>query len=291
MTDRGLAPAPSVPSVQAEAALRMSVLNAVLAIQNYRAANGSVSGPAAARLLAGGLAGSANFDYRTAVSLTAYVEDILEPAEGDRSSRFRALLERLILTFRPSWGLAIPRGRRFVASYMPPNTLQCFESARLYETPLDVTARQWWDRIAAEFRSLDDARKLATGRAGEERTMQYETARMAAADRPDLVPEWVALEDNTVGYDVRSFRFDGPQEHPLLIEVKATTLLPVRFFVSRNEWRRAIARPDSHVFYIWHLPSDTLTQIRPEELSAHIPEDRGAGTWQEVEVVWPEPPS
>ena len=43
-------------------------------------------------------------------------------------------------------------------------------------------------------------------------------------------------EDDTVGYDIQSFRLKEGDVVPYYIEVKGTTALEPKFFLSNNQW-------------------------------------------------------
>lgn len=80
-----------------------------------------------------------------------------------------------------------------------------------------------------------EAKNRSLGKAGEEFALEFERARLARAGRLRLAEriEHVALEDETAGFDIRSFESDGSDR---LIEVKTTgNSKHVPFFVSRNE--------------------------------------------------------
>lgn len=83
------------------------------------------------------------------------------------------------------------------------------------------------------------------GRLGEEFALGYERWRLA--NRPDLADQiqQVSLEDDTLGYDIKSFEPDGSDR---FVEVKATEgPLTTRFFLSSNEVAFAGACPKNYV--------------------------------------------
>jgi hypothetical protein len=83
-------------------------------------------------------------------------------------------------------------------------------------------------------------RNSEVGRLGEAFALAYERWRLA--EHPDLAEKVVhaSLEDDTLGYDIRSFETDGGVRY---VEVKATEgPLATRFFISANE----IACADRH---------------------------------------------
>jgi hypothetical protein len=101
------------------------------------------------------------------------------------------------------------------------------------------------------------------GRLGEEFALSYERWRLAA--RPDLVAkiEQVSLDDDTLGFDIRSCELDGSDRH---IEVKATEgPLATRFFLSANECTVAHAKNGTYVLLrVGNLRvGPTCCEVRP----------------------------
>ncbi|BDV36590.1 protein NO VEIN domain-containing protein [Methylocystis iwaonis] len=50
----------------------------------------------------------------------------------------------------------------------------------------------------------------------------------------NMPPVWMAVEDNTAGYDIQSFDMGAEGPVVRLIEVKSTIASPLSFFLSRN---------------------------------------------------------
>jgi hypothetical protein len=266
--------------------IRMSVLNAVLEISNYRETYQGSSLHEAERVLSGGLASSTGHAYSAAVELLAGLPDFRLSAAESRTSAIRSLLQQLTIVRRPAWARLIPRGRRHLAAYLPRNALQCLQAAGLYDAEPDAATLEWWDSLASYFRSASDLERTRIGREGERLTLSRETERLISEGRPDLVPKWVSLDDNSLGYDVLSYRLDGAgRESAMHIEVKASSARPLRFFLTRNEWKVAKSMGDAFVLHVWNLESRTLTTLLLAELEAHLPVDRGRGRWQDVEVT------
>lgn len=94
--------------------------------------------------------------------------------------------------------------------------------------------------------SQKQERNTAVGRLGEAFALAYERWRLA--EHPELAKKivHVSLEDDTLGYDIRSFETDGRERY---VEVKATEgPLATRFFISANEI--ACAEQHAHQFVI-----------------------------------------
>lgn len=91
-----------------------------------------------------------------------------------------------------------------------------------------------------------DAANRTLGKAGEERVVLHEHARLRAEGRHDLARRvrWVAAEDGDgAGYDILSFTTSGAERW---IEVKTTTgWVRTPFHLTRNECAVASERPDA----------------------------------------------
>jgi hypothetical protein len=119
-----------------------------------------------------------------------------------------------------------------------------------------------------------DARNRSLGTAGEELVLRTEKQQLAKADRGDLARKvrWVAKEDGDgAGFDILSFEPSGRER---LIEVKTTNGgARTPFFLSRNEYDTAVARPQSWRLYRVHLFSQTpriFTMQPPLEATAFL---------------------
>lgn len=133
-------------------------------------------------------------------------------------------------------------------------------------------------------RVRQDFSEEANGRSreSEKLTLAYEREKLASL-RIDMEPVWTAIEDNTAGYDVTSYRYHGPTVRNLLIEVKSTIASPLRFVVSHGEWDKADAAGDAYLFYIWDMSKNPpALHIRTvEDVRPHIPQDGAKGRWKD----------
>ncbi|AZO21567.1 DUF3883 domain-containing protein [Mesorhizobium sp. M1E.F.Ca.ET.045.02.1.1] len=132
------------------------------------------------------------------------------------------------------------------------------------------------EQMAAMARKYDvaqrDAQNRALGRAGEERILAHERARLLAAGRTELANRirWVShVDGDGGGYDVRSFDLDGSDR---LIEVKTTNGWErTPFHITRNE----LAASDRHrndwlLMRLWNFTREPrVFELRPP-LEAHV---------------------
>ena len=194
---------------------------------------------------------------------------------------FTAAIDSIILERRPLWARLAPAGRNHVMQAIGVNGVQCLRAAGLLSTTERATA--WWDALANVNRSEKDARLLEQGRKGERLSLAYETARL----RHEGIlrqPIWVAVDDNTIGYDILSYSLTDGHETSKLIEVKTTYAQPPRMILSRNEWKTAEQFGESFEFHLWELTTQTLSILSVCSVRPHIPYDNGEGLWLNVEI-------
>lgn len=160
-----------------------------------------------------------------------------------------------------------------------------FREARLLVEPPTDEDIAWWDHVQGRVRLSFDQERLARARQAEALTVQHETVELQKHGIARL-PVWMAIEDNTAGYDVLSYRPAAMGERNLLIEVKSTIASPLRFIITRNEWNNADEVGDAYIFHVWDMEKAppilhvrTVEQIRP-----HIPTDNQKGKWKTAEI-------
>jgi len=228
----------------------------------------------------------AGVDYPTALAFMERNPAIAEALETCSASyRLRLIVELTILREPPPWRLAAPYGRDKMLRSMPGDHKQVLLSAGLLADAPDVA--EFWDRVSAEERRLRELDLLATGREGERLSMEVETAHLARAGRLDLRPTWVALNDNSAGYDVSSWRISPPDVHRVFIEVKASKLRHAIVHLTRGEWEFACKHPANWLLHVWHIGSSPPKMVAWtfEDVVPHIPGDVGDGKWEKVAIT------
>ncbi|MCR4522516.1 DUF3883 domain-containing protein [Bosea sp. 47.2.35] len=160
-----------------------------------------------------------------------------------------------------------------------------FREAKLLEDPPSSDDISWWDTIQGRVRLNFDQERLARARQAEALSLASERAELVRLGIERL-PVWMAIDDNTVGYDVLSYRPTPTGESNLLIEVKSTIASPLRFYITRNEWENADQVGEAYIFHVWDMEKNpavlhvrTVEQIRP-----HIPLDNAKGKWKTAEI-------
>ena len=58
-----------------------------------------------------------------------------------------------------------------------------------------------------------------------------------------------------------------------------------RFFFSQNAFNTAFKNQDTYVVYLWTSQAENPIEFYYKDLIKHIPEDRGSGTWTNVEIT------
>lgn len=260
---------------------RMSAFTPLLGIRRYIVEHPEASPAEAAQALRRSDADYAAADFGAALRLFE-----LLPASitfGDAMLGIRAALSHLIETRQPWWCHLFPLGRQHVANGLSTDELQTFRSAGLMANPPPVDVVEWWDHFASKMRTLEDEARNATGRDAELLTLAYEEDRLAQLGITGK-PRWIAIEDNSAGYDVLSYE-PSPFGHVnKLIEVKATTDKSPRIFLPRGEWVKALQYARAYCFHVWKFPSETLTVYSVAQIANHIPTSAGSGEWTHVEI-------
>jgi len=221
---------------------------------------------------------SSGLDYPGAMLLHHRV-----PMEMRLDHRYglRTVIKELVEAAQPWWLRLVPYGREKVRAALGQDQAQCFRDAGLFDLLPDEGVVSWWDELASTVRGLADTERVANGREAERLSFEHERERLKRL-KIDGEPSWVALEDNTLGYDIRSYdRVDGRVVNTL-IEVKSAASDVI--FITRNEWNNAVSAGGRYVFHIWRMPKAELMEVPVTGIDPHIPADRGDGLWQDVKI-------
>jgi hypothetical protein len=160
---------------------------------------------------------------------------------------------------------------------------QCFRTAGLLveEPSRDVVL--WWDALCHEIRGIQNFENFMQGRLAEEKSLEHEKARLRRLGISSE-PKWQAIDDNTLGYDILSFKTGGEYPTHLLIEVKSSSRNPPCIIIARNEWVKAQQAGDNYLFHVWDVRADKLYECGVDVIAPHIPTDQGKGEWTNVLV-------
>ena len=224
----------------------------------------------------------AGLDFSTALVLHELV-----PVEAEIAVPhifYRSCIRAVILD-HSIWSKSITLGRSRFFGQLSRDELLCFRAASLADDPPDGDVVAWWDEMAAASRQDLSAKALARARQAEELTLKRELLRLAALGI-QRQPKWIAIEDNTAGYDVLSFDPGEYEPKNRLIEVKSTVASPLRFFLTRNEWEKALKYGDSYHFHVWDMSPEEprLYERTTAQIAPHIPMDQEKGKWANAEI-------
>jgi hypothetical protein len=224
----------------------------------------------------------AGLDFSTALVLHELVP--LEAKIEVPHIFYRSCIRAVILD-HSIWSKSITLGRSRFFGQLSRDELLCFRAASLADAPPDGDVVAWWDEMAAASRHDLSAKALARARQAEELTLKRELLRLAALGI-QRQPKWIAIEDNTAGYDVLSFDPGEYEPKNRLIEVKSTVASPLRFFLTRNEWEKALKYGDSYHFHVWDMSPEEprLYERTTAQIAPHIPKDQEKGKWANAEI-------
>lgn len=174
-------------------------------------------------------------------------------------------------------------GRESLISNLEDDELQVFRNAGLLEKILDDDAIEWWDSLRLISRTDLNNSLLQQGRKAERWTIENELSEYLNLT-PELTPRWVSLDSDHYGYDILSYRTQANNvPNTVLIEVKSfARISDPHFYLSSNEWKKAVQTAPNYLFYIWCIETkehriQTVDQVQP-----HIPLTTGQGIWQNV---------
>jgi hypothetical protein len=262
---------------------RAGAIEAAFALASHLFRYPQVSVADAERQLRRGPAQLATLDYGRGRELLDLLGQNTFEA-GLNTTALRDVLLVLSRTEKPAWIYGAPAGRDWCRRSMDADTIQVIEQAKLFGT--DVDAMTWWDELASIVRKANDEGRLRAGREGELLTLAHETQVLQATGIVNREPRWIAIEDNTRGFDIESWRRspDG-QIQPIWIEVKAHSGSSPSVFLTRREWDVATSARSRYIFYVWNLETRALHTMGVDEMEESIPVDRGNGRWQQTLVT------
>lgn len=270
-----------ISSSKAAPEFRMSAFTAVIGLRRYLRDHPHAPLEEAVLSLRRSDADFAASDFDGGLQLHALLPTKIDFAEPEICIRHSLFV--LIESRRPWWLRFFPSGRQRLATALTQDEFQTFRSAGLFEATPSHDVVAWWDSLAAMVRTQDNERLTEHGRRGELLSLAYERQRLLT-EGIEGKPRWVALDDNSAGYDIQSYRKTAFGISNALIEVKASTKAPPRIVLSRGEWKAAEQYGEAYVFHIWSLLDETLLIKTVDEIRTHIPEDRGKGHWSDVEI-------
>jgi len=229
---------------------------------------------------------AATLDIEAALSLHTIVDNKVSYGGVEF---YRECISAVITTSYPTWAKLITLGRKRFIQKLGSDEFRdiksLFRQARLLDDPPTMLDIEWWDIVSGRLRLEGDRLKLQRARIAEELSLNYERQKLLQQGIHEE-PKWMAIDDNTAGYDVLSYEKGEFGLINKLIEVKSTIASPLRFYITRNEWAHALEVGDAYIFHIWNLqPDKPFLYIRKtSDIAPHIPQDNKKGKWTIVEV-------
>lgn len=223
-----------------------------------------------------------NLDMEASVYLSELV-DVACSLDGH--AFYQSCIKGVLLKHQPIWAKLMRQGRKRFIKGLDPNDQDVFRAAGLIENPTPLYVVEWWDIVSGYTRLITDHEKMKQGRAAEILTLEFERRKLKEIGISQE-PEWPGFDDNFAGYDVLSYTHGLSGITNLLIEVKSTTVSPVRFIVSRNEWNKAVQAHNAYIFHVWDMnQSPPVLHVRSvADVEPHIPTDSGKGKWKHAEI-------
>lgn len=264
----------------------MPAFEGLRVLRTYEADRPSMPPPELAALIENVEASASSLDLEAALYLH---EQVSKTAEYRGVGFYRECISTVILLDVPDWAKLITLGRgKFIRRLRDDeyrDIRSVFREARLLDDPPGLDDVRWWDALQTHVRLQKDLEFNERSREAELMSLEHERRELAKAGIR-LEPVWMAIDDNTAGYDILSY---WPGEYgPInkLIEVKSTIANPPSFILSRNEWEQALKFGEAFVFQIWVF-SKTPPQLHERsvaEVLPHIPADSGRGRWKNTIV-------
>ncbi len=221
-------------------------------------------------------------DMEASVHLSSLVEMDC-PLDGH--AFYQGCIKAVLLKHQPIWSKAMRSGRRRFVQTLDANDQDVFAAAGLMDDPTPHHVVIWWDAVSGYARLMFDQEKMEQGRFAEILTIDHERSRLNALGI-NKEPEWPGFDDNYAGYDVLSYDRGETGLQNRLIEVKSTSVSPLRFILTRNEWTKAEKSGDAYVFHVWDMNNEPpVLHVRTvADVAPHIPSDNGKGKWNNVAV-------
>jgi hypothetical protein len=260
----------------------LSAFEGVRLIRIYAAKQPQCSIPELLTIIEHIEADAVNLDLEASVYLNELV-DAGCPLDGD--GFYQACITAIVTKHQPNWCKAMRQGRMRLLDSLDSNDRDVFAAAGLAKDPPPLAVVTWWDTVTGSARLVVDLEKMAQARKAEQLTMDHETKRLAELGI-DRSPEWKGLDDNYAGYDVLSY--DAGEFGPVsrMIEVKSTINSPLRFILTRPEWKKALQVGAAYHFHVWDMAKvpPVLYERTVAQVAQHIPTDNEKGTWKSAEI-------
>lgn len=268
-----------------EDAFSMAAFLAFLELRSFKADHPSLTDSEAVASLNRIRTSATGLDYRGGLTLLQELDSSLGWVPS--KDRLRLFVSEWIRLVKPRWVRLIPYGREKLRAALGDDQAQCFREAGLFDAIPDYETLMWWDSLAGLMRGEADAEKMRRARHAERLSLEYERSRLQTLGICEA-PSWVALEDNSLGYDILSYDINSDgRVVRRMVEVKSK--LADTIFITRTEWENVSGADQQSVIHVWDLPQERLREYRAADVARHIPIDQGAGVWQNIRILLDSP--
>ncbi|MFC1620653.1 DUF3883 domain-containing protein [Candidatus Neomarinimicrobiota bacterium] len=172
----------------------------------------------------------------------------------------RAILRRVLKMDRCDWLVFFNDEVDIFKTSIPDYWIEVLEIAGLFDLSNTDTV-EWWANILHMKAEYDNNRNNETGALGEELSMAHEIQRLEEDGFSNMKLNVVQVSNisDYYGFDIISkrgsqLRLHKRNEDRIKIEVKASEIENEKvftFYVSRNEWEKAVQFKDDYFFYCW----------------------------------------
>ncbi|MEM8506629.1 MAG: DUF3883 domain-containing protein [Bacteroidota bacterium] len=232
--------------------------------------------------------------------LSSEGEDLISINQSNEpnSEVMRIVIRKILDEHRFPWVVFCDNDETIFRASIPNNWEIILDNSGLLQME-DSEVLKWWQSLFFKYNQDKEAKAKGIGDVGERLTHMLEVARLTKDGiDPSIRVSWAASVDDQMGFDILSLHgkfHNGPQDKQILIEVKSsqfTTLEGFRFYISRNEWNKALENLDDYFFYFWtgvkldgSFDDGPFTLVAREVLPL-VPKDQSEhGEWRECRMT------
>ena len=225
------------------------------------------------------------YDFDSAYRLiNEHGEEYFTTQEDNEIQILRTNLFKIIIASNPTWITKVNLGRQFVLNEINDLDNQVESNEILHTLDVcklknnnDVDTVLWWKRLSEYYRNNDT--NIEKGIDGEFLTLKYEINKLYNLNI-DKTPLLMSIDNETLGYDILSFRKSSNDIYEIYIEAKFSN--NNKFFLTKNEWNAANKYLDNYFIYFWNNNFDKPKIISFEKLKQYILEDKEDSTWDKL---------
>lgn len=225
------------------------------------------------------------YDFDSAYKLlNEYGEEFFTTQEDTEIQILRSNLLKVVIALNPAWIRKVTLGRDFVFNSInelnnqveSSEIIHTFEVCKLKDNT-DMDTIIWWKRLAENYRNNDS--NIEKGIDGEFLTLRYEKDKLNEFNI-SKDPLLKSIDNETLGYDIVSYRKSSNIEFEIYIETKFSN--NNKFYLTKNEWNAAKKYMKKYFIYFWSEGIDIPRIVAFEELKEFILDDKKNSTWDKL---------